>query len=364
MDEKTSRYILYTGTVMSLLMLSGCAPWEWVKDKLGMGKKPVPTVTEVSVGVTHGNAIQPVKLQGRDDKVLVTMKGAPVITLKGFEQEFNQLIEENPQMKGMMQAVPDFKYYVLNQLIGLIIMDTYISNKRLDQSTEYLKDLERIHVAVKRGLNRKYFMQEFPVKVTDAEVKKFYDENKDKIPALTASEGGIQVVGIKFEKAAVANAFYDKVKGKSKEFDAIAKKEGLDKIQDFKLVNEQSPGINVILRNKIMALKKFPTVEMIKISDNEFWVVNASSKEEKQYRLYDEVKDYLKNDLEAQKEMKALEEAIENLKKEYNVIIDEEEAKALKPEVPVQEAAMASEVGPSDQAKETGEAPARTTKVA
>jgi len=113
-----------------------------------------------------------------------------------------------------------------------------------------------------------------------------------------------------------------------------------------------------------MALKKFPTVEMIKISDNEFWVVNASSKEEKQYRLYDEVKDYLKNDLEAQKEMKALEEAIENLKKEYNVIIDEEEAKALKPEVPVQEAAMASEVGPSDQAKETGEAPARTTKVA
>ena len=80
MDEKTSRYILYTGTVMSLLMLSGCAPWEWVKDKLEMGKKPVPTVTEVPVGVT----------QDRDDKVLVTMKGVPVMTFIRGTLAFNE----------------------------------------------------------------------------------------------------------------------------------------------------------------------------------------------------------------------------------------------------------------------------------
>ena len=86
MIGKASRYLLSVGAVVSLVFLSGCAPWDWLKEKLGMGpKSPAAVVATPSQVPTQPGGMKPVQLRGKDDKVLVTVDGVPVITLKSFE---------------------------------------------------------------------------------------------------------------------------------------------------------------------------------------------------------------------------------------------------------------------------------------
>jgi hypothetical protein len=328
------RYVLYTNSVILMLVLSGCAPWEWVKEKLGMGEKA--EVTEMLEVSNIPSAGQPVQLRGEDDKVLVTKDGVSVITLKSFEEEFDRLLEENPQLAQMMQFIPDLKKNVLNGLVGQLVMDIYVSENKINQKPEYRKDFERLLVSINRMLNRKYYTQNYrPARASDAQAKRVYEEKKDKIQGLVISQGGVRTVGIKFDKEDAAKAFYEKVKAKSKEFDSIAKEDGLsERIQDFKLINELSVGIDSALRSKIISLTKFPTVVLVKGSDGAFWVVNAISKEEKQYRPFDEVKEFLKDDIDREAEMKAIEDAIERDKKKFGIVIDEEVIKThLEPQV-------------------------------
>lgn len=337
MKGNASRYALYTCAVISVLVLSGCAPWEWLKEKFGGKKAPAPAIVAPTVGKAVVPAvpgkIEPVKLRSRDDKVLVTIEGIPVMTIKSFEEEYEKLLEENPQLKQMAQFIPNLKENILNSLISQLVMDTYVLREAINEEPEYQADLARFTKSLMRMLNSRYFAKKQSVSVSNAEVKKFYDENKDKVPGLIVSHGGVRAVGVKFDTEVAAKAFLEKVKGKSKQFDEIAKKDGLT-VQDFKLVNDQSMAMNADLRKKIMAMTRFPTVDMIKVADKEFWVVNATGKEEKQYRPFEEVKEPLKSDLEREKEMKAVEAAVEKLKGDYKVIIDQEVVKVVAPPAP------------------------------
>jgi len=369
MIGKASRYLLSVGAVVSLAFLSGCAPWDWLKEKLGMGTKSyaavVATPSQVS---TQPGGMRPAQLRGKDDKVLVTVDGVPAITLKSFEEEVEKLVEADQRMQMALQFQPDLKYKLLtDEFVNRLVIDKYIAENKIDQSEEYKKDLERALTQIKRALDVNYFFKAHPVKVSDSEVKKFYEENKDQVPGILISAGGTLASGIKFDKEDAAKAFYDKVKGKSKEFDEISKKEGLtDKVQDFKLVTDKSIDMNATLRTKIMALKRFPAVEMVKVSDKELWVVNAPSKEEKQYIPFEEIKDRLKGALEQKKQMEEAEKIINSLKGKYNIVIDEEAAAVLKP-APIKEEKEAAEGFDSPEKPEApsvAQAPARATKTA
>ena len=52
--------------------------------------------------------------------------------------------------------------------------------------------------------------------------------------------------------------------------------------------------------------------------------MNAGNKEEQKYRSFDEVKRVIEQRLTGQKQEKAMEEAMEQLKKDYNVAINED----------------------------------------
>lgn len=273
-------------------------------------------------------------LRGKKDaaaegKPVVTMAGDVVITTKSFEAEFEQLLEENPHLKSVLALMPDAKKNFLMGMVNQNVVDKWVSANKIDQKEEYQKELDRMMRSVKRMLNTKYFGLEHPVQVGENEVAEFYDKNKDSMPDLIVSRGGVKASGVSFEKEADAKAFLAKVR-EMKDISKAANAAHVTKnLRDFKMVNSQSLGMDAALREKIVSLEKVPTVELVKVNDKSFWVVSATAKEESQYRPLEQVKAGLEQYVAKEKRMEMFDKEISKLKADYNVVINED---ALNPE--------------------------------
>ncbi len=315
-----------------LMLLPSCALLDWVKDKLGMDK---PTEQVQPIAQERAAAVT---MPSDGSQVLVWMDNKPLITQESLETEKRELIESNPQLKAMI-GMMDPKQLDRNLADGLTnraIVSKYIIDNRIDQKVEYVKEYNRMLQSVKDMLNTKYFTEAFPAKVTDAEAKDFYEKNKDAIPTLLISRGGVNAMGAAFANEQDAQDFLNKVKAAKNDIKKAAKDAELgDKVKDFKLVHDQSLGINNKLREKIVGIRSFPMVEMYRIDDDAFWVVSATGKEEPKYKSFNEVKEDLKQMLEKEKTMEQFEKEVERLKKEYNIKLNEEYFKPEEAAAPV-----------------------------
>ena len=257
--------------------------------------------------------------------VLATINGKPLITENMLQDEFDKFIESNPQAKAILTLMPDAQTQFLDAMVSQSLFDVYISDSGIANSVEYKADLDKIHKAARQMLNAKYFNDKHPATVADADVKKFYDENKNNIPQLVESRGGVNVVAIQFDKDADAKAFLDKVKGKSAEFSALAKEANLgDKVRDFKLVNAQSMTIDPALRDKVLTYKTLPMVDIVKVNDKSFWVVNAHSKEETKYAAFEKVKNELREYVKNTKQGEVVKKELDALKAKYKVNLNQD----------------------------------------
>ena len=282
------------------LFLPSCGLVDWIK-----GKKD------------HHNAT---------GKAVVSMAGKVVITDQSFEQEFDQLIEENPHLKSVIALMPDAKKNFLAGMVNQAVVDTWVTENKIDQKAEYQKELGRMMHSVKRMLNTKYFGQEHPVQVSEAELTEFYEKNKDVMPDLMISRGGVKAAGVSFTNEADAKAFVAKVK-ETKNIEKAAQGAKVYKnYRDFKLVNAQSLGMDAQLRDKIAAMS-VPSVQVVK-AENKFWVVNATAKEAVQYRPLEQVRAGLEQYVAKEKRMELFDKEINKLKEEYHVVINEDVIKA------------------------------------
>lgn len=281
----------------SLVFLPSC---NW-KEKLGLEKSDE---TSAAAG---------------DGQVIATMNGKPLMTAPEFEKQYKQFIEKHPY-GAMFVQMPGIERKIAEGLVGQKVMTHWVKENKIDQTPEYKEYLDQLV----QMLNARFFQMKHPVTVAEADIKAFYDKNKETMPEAVVSRGGVNATGVSFAKEADAKAFLEKAKGKGATLEAVAKEAGLgDKYRDFKLVNASSVGVEPALREKIAALKKFPTLELIKAGDT-YWVVYASGKEEPKYRGYEELKNTIEQRLSGQKQEEAMEKAMEQLKKDYNVVINEE----------------------------------------
>jgi len=301
------------------LLLPGCSNW--------FGEKKSESVTEE---VT----VEQIALTG---DVLVSWKknktdGVPLITTDSLQVEKDKLLKTNPQLKAMI-AFMDEKQLDRNLSEGLMnqaIVDRYVQEHGMDKSADYQAELKEGYKAVERMINTKYFSQAFSVQVTDAEVKEFYEKNKEIVPNLLISRGGIEATGILFGNEKMANEFMASVK-EERDLQKAAQKVGLtDKVKDFKLVHAQSIGIEAPLREKIVGIKRVPSIELFKIDDKTFWVVRASKKEESKYRPLGQVKGDIKQFLEKEKRTGRFDQEMSRLKDEYRVVINDDYFKSEK----------------------------------
>jgi hypothetical protein len=337
--------------VSALLLLPSCGFVDWVKEKFG-GSSNSSSMSTAAAAAADGGP------------VVATMNGAPLITKGMLDTEKKKLLDSNPQLQAMI-AMMDEKQLDRNLADGMVsreVIRKYVADHNVENSDKYKKDYETVLSQVRDALNTRYFMDALEVKVTENEVKSFYDQNKDMIPNLLVSKGGVESVAVAFKDKAQADDFAAKVRNTKNDLNRVAKEAGLaSKVKDFKLVNDQSIGIEPELRDQIVQVKSTPSVNTFK-AGNEYWVVAASKKENPQYRALDQVKDELRQMLEKDKTMKRFEEEIARLRNEYRIELNEgffagnvDNAQAVQAALEAQE--LAVETAANEPAQDAAQAP-------
>lgn len=310
MNKNFHKIVVVSGIFVILSFLPGCM------DMFKSGSADVP------MEESKPSNDEPV-LTGQ---VLMTIKGKPAITTDSLAVEKEDYLKSMPQLVEAMKHIDpkEFDHYLLEGLVGQYIADEYVTSNKIDQTPAYQAELKKLYRNMDRTLNAIYFNKQISVTVPDSEVKSFYEVNKNKIQGVVISHGGVAAQGIEFANLAEARAFVSQVKSAQNNFTKVAQEDGLtDKIKDFKLVNAYSIGIDEQLRDKIVAIKTVPAVELIEVNDK-FWVVFATAKEESKYVPYEQIKDRLKQQLEQMKRSELLEKKINELRQEYAVTVNED----------------------------------------
>lgn len=342
------QYSLLVVALASLAILPQC---EWFEAKKSA---ETSSATGVETQATTGakTAAAPTKGTGKmDSEVLITMYDSkvPKADINDFKEYVDEFLEAQPQYKQIFDMMPGAEEQIFDGLKNELVLAEWIEKNGINKTAAYRKDEEKIAKFGRRSLNVKYFQEAYPVKVTDAEVRNYYNENKNSIPQLVLAPGGIAAQAVMFDNKAAAQAFYDKVKDTKVDFEAAAKEANLA-VKDLGEVNNQSFNVEGTMRKKLLELKKFPSVELIEINDTSFAVVKAMSKKEAQYVPFEEVKAGIENMLKQQKVAEALNKELDKLAKEYKVVVNkdyfERKNKAKTPEVPAQQEAPTKTAAP------------------
>lgn len=264
-------------------------------------------------------------VKGGTDEVLITMydNKAPKATVRDFEDYINEFLEAQPQYKAVFEMMPGAEEQIFDGLKNELVLAEWVERNGIDKKSEYLKDEEKIRKFARRSLNVKYFQEAYPVKVTDAEVRQYYNDNKNSIPQLMLSQGGVTAQGVMFDSKDAAQTFYDKVKDSKVNFETAAKEANLT-VKDFGEVNNQSFNVDGVIRKKLLDMKKFPGVELIEVNDKSFAVVKATAKKEAQYVPFEDVKAGIENMLKQQKVAEALNKELDKLAQEYKVVVNKD----------------------------------------
>jgi hypothetical protein len=300
---------------MSIIILPGCS-WFGSENKTNTQKEANGAAQNVP-GVEYIND---------GSALVISMNGKPIVTQKSLEAEYQQLLQDNPQIEQMLPLMGG-KEGLMDRLTAALadrsVLRRFIVEEGISAQAEYQAERERMIKSVTDMLNVKYFNKKYAVNVSNKDVREFYDKNKDTMPELLISRGGVQAAGVKFANEADAKAFIAKVKTAKNDLSAAAKEAGLEnKVEDFQLVHNQSVGLSPILREKIVAIKNFPSVEVIKAADDAYWVVKATAKEDTVYREFEQVKENLKRFLEDSKREEIAGKAINDLKGKYNIKVE------------------------------------------
>jgi hypothetical protein len=293
-SNKSGFYLL---SLASLLVLSGC----WFKSK------------------KNSSAIDP----NDTSMVLLTVNGVPEITVNSLEADINELSEMDQQIKMMMLFNPDeMRLRILQEDKKMVVVKKWADESGVRNSADYQQKRNKILKHVDMQLDFEQFLNQHKVEVSDQDVQKYYDENKQQDPRILLSPAGIKSQAIEFSEKPAANNFYNKLKHAGADhLDKLAKDHKLF-IRNLGNVNDQSYA-DIAIKDALNKVSKFPSVILVENQDKtKFWVVVASSQEEAKYQELEAIKENLKQILASKAIGDMLETKIPEYAKQFNIVED------------------------------------------
>ncbi len=258
--------------------------------------------------------------QGKSDGTVLAEVNGNVITTQDFKNEADRL---PPYLKPMVQS-PEGKKELLDSMIAREIILEQAKKDGLDKSKEVADRLEDLR---KRLIVDTYLKQkvEQEAKVSDADLKKFYDENKDKFK--TGEQVRASHILVKTEKE--AQDILAQLKNGAK-FEDLAKKYSTDataaKGGDLGWF---SKGAMVPEFDKVVFGMKEGQVSGIVKTQFGYHIIKVTGIRPAGIRSYDDVKEQIKNTLLPSKQQEIVKKILEDMKKNAKISIKEDVLKNL-----------------------------------
>jgi hypothetical protein len=253
--------------------------------------------------------------------VLLSIDGKPVLTVEEYEDQLEAARQAHQEIEMLLQMMPNAeREYIFQGIATGKIMEAWAKKEGISDSAPFKKQQKQMHDAMDLQLYMAAFYDKNPLQISDADVKEFYETKKDSIPGLKTAEGGVQVAHVRFDSKAAADSFLEKVK----EVKDLAKFKAAGQAAQLTVadqtINEKS-ALSDSLKNAVLSMKQFPKVEVVKVSDDAFWVVFASGKSEAQYHdlKSPQVQQGLKKMMSDERRQKQLEEFVGKAKKDMNI---------------------------------------------
>lgn len=313
----TQQHVTFFTLSLLLLLLPAC---DWFKQC---------TSGSCSSSQTMDNNISP-ELQ---KEVVISFAGRPVVTGADLEKSIQMLMQAQPAFQQMWPFMgAEQQMQVLKQIAENLaaerIMHEYVKRSGLDKTAEFKENARQIHDAVDRDLAMRAFQNELVknIVISDEEAQKYYETHRDKPnfkrPPFVAGGSGIQTEVIVASSVKEAQDIAAQAK-KNSNFEAVAKSFN-KKVMNLGTVAQQSMNVDTAIKTKLMGVKRFPSIEVVKGSDKKDYVVKAISKKDEQFADFSkpEVKEAVKEMLLGERFSDIFNKKMADLKAEYNVVIN------------------------------------------
>jgi|GEM_PF-660536 len=259
---------------------------------------------------------------GRGD-LLLSIDGKPVLYSQDFEDQKAMALQSDQRLQMILQVMPDAEYdMIFKSLEATHVLTEWVVREKLDQNPEFIKTLRQYQDAIYKQMCLKAYQDAHPLTVTEKEAKEYYEVNKDKIQGLTITSAGVETLCVKFADKEEAERFLHKVKdGSKKHFDAAAQESHVTVIP---MVINAEGYADEVLKTVALSATKFPSKDMVKMTDGSYMVVGMIGKKDPEYHSFDlpEVKQGITQMCMSSKREEAQLADVKKLKKEYNVVED------------------------------------------
>ena len=284
----------------------------------------------------------------KEGQVLAEVNGDTITT-----GDFNRELKNLPEYLKAMADTPDGRKEMLDTMVIREVILQQAAKDGLDKGPEIEEKMKEMkqRLLVEAFLKKKV---ETESKISDADLQKFYDQNKDKFK--TGEQIRASHILVKTEKE--ANDVMAKIKAGGN-FDELAKKYSIDssasKGGDLGWFGKGTmvPGFE----KAAMALKEGQVSPIVK-SDFGFHIIKLTGKRPAGIRPLEEVKDQIKGAIMPSKQQEVFQKIKEELRKSAKITIKEDVLKGLgaKKEEGKKEEGKAEEKKPAEPAKpaETG----------
>jgi len=274
----------------------------------------------------------------KEGQVLAEVNGGSITT-----GDFNRELKNLPEYLKAMADTPEGRKEMLDTMVIRELILQQASKDGLDKSAEIedkLKDLKK-RLIVESFLKKKV---ETESQVTDADLQKFYEQNKEKFK--TGEQIRASHILVKNEKD--AKDILDKIKAGGN-FEELAKKNSVDssaaKGGDLGWFGKGS--MVPVFEKAALALKEGQVSDVVK-SDFGFHIIKLTGKRAAGLRPLEEVKDQIKGAIMPTKQQEVFQKIKEELKKTAKITVKEDVLKGMGSK---KEEGKADEKKPAEPAK-------------